>query len=441
MKTGKWTSRFCFENTVNMMQTKISVNHKRVKYACYVTNISQALVCNLSPLLFITFHTMYGISYAMLGLLVSLGFVTQLAIDLIFSFFSHKFNIPLTVKITPLLTFAGLLVYALFPLLFPGQIYVGLVVGSLIFSASGGLAEVLISPTIAALPSENPDHEMSLLHAIYAWGVVFVVILSTLFLLWQGNAAWQVLTLLLALIPLIAFFLFLGAKLPPLQTEEKGSGATVLIKEKGLWLCVLAIFLGGASECTMSQWCSGYLEQAVGIPKVWGDIFGVALFGLMLGLGRTLYAKRGRYIGRVLLLGAIGALLCYLTAALSPFPLLGLFACAFTGFCVSMLWPGSLIVSSSRFPQGGVFIYAMMAAGGDFGGAVGPQLIGIVTDAVAAAPWALSLAEKWQLAPEQLGMKVGMLVGMLFPLAAIFVYLSIWRTQKRHAASAAEKLL
>jgi fucose permease len=409
-----------------------TMNYSRVKYACYVTNISQALVCNLSPILFITFHNLYNISYSLLGLLVLIGFFTQLTIDLIFSFFSDKFNIPLSVKLTPVLTFIGLVVYAIFPYLFADHVYLGLVIGTVIFSASGGLAEVLISPTIAAIPSDNPDREMSKLHSIYAWGVVLVVVLGTLFLLWRGNDSWQIMTLLFALVPLFACLLFLGVKIPVLESEEKEVASPLsLIKDKGLWLCVVAIFLGGASECTMAQWCSGYLEQAVGVPKVFGDIFGVALFGFMLGLGRTLYSKIGKNIGRVLFFGAVGAAICYLLAAISPLPILGLFACAFTGFCVSMLWPGSLIVGSDRFPQGGVFIFAMMAAGGDLGASVGPQIIGIVTDRVAAAPWAADLAASLSLAPDQLGMKIGMLIGMLFPLFAIFVYLHIWRGHRK----------
>ena len=40
----------------------------------------------------------------------------------------------------------------------------------------------------------------------------------------------------------------------------------------------------------MSQWSSSYLEQSFQIPKVWGDVLGVALFAVMLGLGRTLFS-------------------------------------------------------------------------------------------------------------------------------------------------------
>lgn len=403
---------------------------RTLKYACYTTNIAMSVVANFSPLLFLTFRSLYGISYSLLGLLILINFVTQLTVDLIFSFFSHRFNIPGVVKLTPLLTVIGLFVYAVWPFFFPDSVYIGLVAGTVIFSASGGLAEVLISPVIAALPSDDPDREMSKLHSIYAWGVVFVIIFSSLFLLIRGAAEWQWLALIFMIIPLIAFVLFLKSDIPEMETPERVSGTVQFLKNKGFWLCFFAMFLGGASECTMAQWSSSYLEQALGIEKVWGDIFGVAFFAVMLGLGRTLYSKKGKHIERVLFMGAIGAAICYFTAAISNVAVVGLIACAFTGFCVSMLWPGSLIVASERFPSGGVFIYAMMATGGDLGASVAPQLIGIITDAVIANPGAESFAANLGLCPEQLGMKLGMLVGMIFPLIAIALYFKIMKKAK-----------
>lgn len=405
-------------------------NYKRLKAACYSANISMSVVGNLSPILFLTFRTLYGISYSLLGLLVLINFVTQLTIDLIFSFFSHKFNIPKTVKLTPILTVAGLLIYAIWPFFFPNAVYLGLVIGTIVFSASGGLAEVLISPVIAAIPAKDPDREMSKLHSVYAWGVVFVIVFATLFLLIVGQQNWQWLALLFTLVPLTSVLLFSGAEIPKMETPERVSGTLTFLKQPALWFCVSGIFLGGAAECTMAQWSSGYLEQALGIPKIWGDIFGVALFSVMLGLGRSLYAKKGKKVSRVLFWGGMGAAICYLLAALSPSPVVGLLACAFTGFCVSMLWPGSLIVASDQFPSGGVFIYAMMAAGGDLGASVAPQLVGLITDAAIASPKLIAFAEGLNLSPEQLGMKMGMLVGMLFPLIAIFLYAYIRKLRK-----------
>lgn len=408
------------------------IRYRRLKSACYMVNIVMAVGANISPLLFLSFRDLYGISYSLLGTLVFVNFVTQLGIDLIFSFFSHRFNIPKTVKILPFIAAGGMLIYAVWPFFFANNVYVGLVVGTVVCSLSGGLAEVLISPTVAAIPSDNPDREMSRLHSVYAWGVVFFVISFTLLLQLCGKEAWQWLTLGFIILPLIAGLLFLGTDIPNMDTPEHTTGALKLLKNKGVWLCVAAIFIGGAAECTMSQWSSGYLEQALGIPKVWGDIFGVALFALMLGLGRTMYAKHGKQIEKILLFGAVGAMLCYFVAAVSNISIIGLFACALTGLCTSMMWPGSLIVASERYPQGGVFVYALIAAGGDLGGSVGPQAVGLVTDAAIKCEAVVDIAAKCGMTAEQLGMKFGMLTGMVFPLIGIAVYAAIVRTKKKY---------
>ena len=406
-------------------------NYSKLKFACYTTNLTMSIIGNLPPMLFLTFRSLYDISYSLLGLLVLANFATQLTVDLILSFFSHKFSLPKLIRITPAVYLLGLVIFMLSPVLFPGNVYLGLVIGTVIFSAAGGLNEVLISPMFAAIPAENPEREMSKLHSVYAWGVVGVIIFGTLFLFAFGKESWQWLVAVLLVIPASSVFAFLGADIPKMDTPEKISGVVTMLKKKELWLCVFAIFLGGASECTMAQWSSGYLEQALGISKVWGDIFGVALFGAALGLGRSLYAKFGKNIGKVLFLGAIGATVCYLLCAVCSIPAVGLVACAFTGFCVSMMWPGCLVVGADRIPTGGVFIYAMMAAGGDLGAALGPQLIGVVTDTDITDPAASALAQSWGLMPDQLGLKLGMLVGMLFPLAGIAVYGHILRTQKK----------
>ena len=148
---------------------------KRIKLACYTTNVSMSILSNLPALLFLTFHKLYDISFSLLGLLIFVNYFTQLIIDMIFSFFSYKFNIKKAVKITPILTAIGLFVYGIWPFIFPDHIYIGLILGTIIFAASGGFVEVLISPVIAAIPCENPDKEMSKLHSVYAWGKLAIL--------------------------------------------------------------------------------------------------------------------------------------------------------------------------------------------------------------------------------------------------------------------------
>lgn len=402
-------------------------NYTTLKYACYTGNISMAVIVNLSPLLFLTFRSLYGISYSLLGFLVLINYVTQLTIDIVFSFFSHKFNISKSIKITPILTFAGLCIYSLWSYLFPDMVYVGLVIGTILFSASSGLCEVLLSPIIASIPSDDPDGEMSKLHSVYAWGVVGVVILSTLFLLLVGNHHWQWLALFFLIIPICSFILFSSSEIPDIPTPQKSSQALGFLKSKGVLVCAAAMFLGGASECVMAQWCSGYLEKALSIPKTWGDIFGVALFALMLGLGRSLSTKICKTISKILFVGGIGATVCYLVAAVSSVSLIGLIACALTGLFVAMMWPGTLIIASDKYPESGVLIYALMAASGDCGASVGPQLVGVVTDFAVANKTFVEMASYLNLSPDQLGLKLGMLTGMIFPLLSIPVYYSFMK--------------
>ena len=187
----------------------MSVNKfKRTKYACYYTYLAMSSVFSLPPLLFLTFREMYGISYTLLGTLVLVNFCTQLTIDLIFTFFTKYFNIHKTIKIMPLLTSLGLFIYALTPIFFPQHAYAGLLTGTVIFSVAAGLCEVLLSPLIAAIPSDNPDRDMSFLHSLYAYGVLTVVIISTIFLKIAGSQNWMYLTFFWALLPIISFILF-----------------------------------------------------------------------------------------------------------------------------------------------------------------------------------------------------------------------------------------
>jgi len=329
----------------------------------------------------------------------------------------------------PVITCIGLLVYAIMPSLFLGYEYLFIAVGTVIMSVSAGLSEVLVSPVIAAIPADDPESEMSKLHSVYAWGVVGVVIISTLFLQIFGTQNWMYLALFWMVIPVTGAMLFANAKLPPMKvTDESGRSLTLT---GGLMLCILCIFLGGAAEVTMTQWVSDYLESTMSIPKIWGDILGMAMFALLLGIGRTAYSKCGKNVVRVMLLGMAGAMVCYVVAAVSPSPVVGLIACVVTGLCVSMLWPGSIIYVGERIPGAGVAVYALMAAGGDMGASVAPQLVGIITDKVGITAWASELAVKFGMTGEQIGMRFGMLIAALFPLAGIFVIAIMHRHFKR----------
>lgn len=396
-------------------------NFKRTKFASYSAYLSTASVFTLPPLLFATFRDVYSISYTLLGTLVLVNFCTQLIIDLIFSFFSKHFNMKATVCTMPLLTSLGLLTYAIVPHFFPQHAYLGLVLGTVIFSLSAGLGEVLISPVVAALPSDNTERDMSLLHSLYGYGVVFVILVSTLFFTFFGTENWLYLTLFFAFLPLITCYLYCTSPIPDLNLpKEKGESGNTY-KRVGILLCFFCIFLGGAAEVSMTNWISVYMETALGIPKTAGDILGLGIFAILLAVTRTLYAKYGKNISKALLFGMIASTCFYVIAGISTTPILSMLACILTGISTSMLWPGTLILMEEKFPNPGVAAYALMAAGGDFGSSVAPQLLGRIVDSVSESGFAQELAVTFALSPEQIGLKVGMLIGSIFPLLGVFL--------------------
>ena len=122
-------------------------NYARTRNACYFSYLSMSSVFCVPALLFVTFREMYGISYTLLGTLVLINFCTQLMVDLIFTFFTRYFNVKKTVRIMPVITTAGMLIYALvlrfgfrfdvnfiYALLYGAIGSVGSVLGDLVFS-------------------------------------------------------------------------------------------------------------------------------------------------------------------------------------------------------------------------------------------------------------------------------------------------------------------
>ncbi len=400
----------------------IAPEYKRTKWACHSSYLAMSSVFCLPAMLFTTFHEMYGISYTLLGTLVLTNFCTQLLVDLIFSIFTKHFPIKIAACVTPLLTTLGLTVYALAPLLFAEHVYLGLLLGTVIFSVASGLSEVLLSPMISAIPGSTAK-DMSILHSLFAVGVVLTVGISSLFLTLFGNERWQLLTLFWAALPILVSVLFFLSPMPPMQTEPVTAAKKTNTSRWGLALCVMCIFLGSAAENTMTNWISTYMENALGISKTVGDVLGMAVFAVLLGLGRILHARFGWNIANVLLFGMSGASVCYLVAGLSSNVAFSFFACILTGLCTSMLWPGTLILMEEKISGVGVAAYSLMAAGGDFGASVAPQLLGVVVDRVQVSEWGIVQAVERSVPVEQLAMKIGMLIAAIFPILGVLLLL------------------
>lgn len=414
----------------------IAPDYKRTKFACYSSYFTMSSIFCLPPILFMTLQNMYGISYTLLGTLVLVNFCTQLLIDLLFTAFSKKFNFKKILRTMPIITSAGLFIYALIPTFFPNIAYLGLLIGTFIFSVAAGLSECLLSPTIAAIPSDNPQRDMSLLHSLYGFGVVTNVAIGTVFLRIFGSENWMYLMMFFACLPIISAVLFMMSPLPNMDGGENGAQSTQNTRKRaiGLALCVGCIFFGSCAENAMTNWISSYMEMALGIDKTVGDILGFALFAALLAMTRIIYARFGKKIMPVLLWGMVGAVVCYLVAGFSTSIFPAFIACVLTGVFTSMLWPGSLIMMEEKMPSLGVAAYALMAAGGDLGASFAPQLMGIVVDKVKVSTFAMEMSLKWGVGVEQVGLKVAMLVCSILPIIGIVVVLIAMRFFKEKKA-------
>ena len=166
----------------------------------------------------------------------------------------------------------------------------------------------------------------------------------------------------------------------------------------------------------MSQWASLFTEKGLGVSKVVGDLLGPCLFAILMGIGRTIYGILGNkvQIERALLYSGLLCVICYLVTALAFNPFLSLLGCAVCGLSISLMWPGTFSMSAKYYQQGGVMMFGLLAIAGDVGASIGPWIAGVISDIVQT----MNGIDQYMisLSAEQVGLKAGLLVAIIFPL-------------------------
>ena len=357
--------------------------------AAYASFVVQAIVNNLAPLLFVVFHARLGIDVARLGLLAGLNFLVQLLTDLAAVKVVDRVGYRAPMVLAHALAALGLVLMALLPQLLASP-FAGLCLAAVVYAIGGGLIEVLASPVVEHLPAEpgrSKESGMALLHSFYCWGQLSVVVASTALLTILGMGAWWVLPLVWAAVPAVNAVLMTRVPVPATVPDHERTSLIGLVGSPVFLLVLLLMAAGGASELTMSQWSSFFAQQVpdrLGHP---GGLLGPGLFALLMALGRTAYGLLGERVplrGALIASGA-GAAACYVVTASSPAPAASLVACALTGLCVALMWPGATSLAAARFPAGGGAMFAMLALAGDVGAAAGPSAAGAIADAAGTA--------------------------------------------------------
>ncbi len=405
--------------------------YKHTLHACYTACITQAAVNNLAPLLFTVFQNEFGISFEQVGRLILFNFGTQIAAD----FFAVKYvdiiGFRKAAVTSHLLCATGLIALSVLPNVLPSP-YIGLMLAVMIYAVGGGLLEVLVSPIVDSLPSEEKDSAMSLLHSFYCWGQVGVVLVTTLLLQLLGRNYWEVLPVLWAVIPLYNLFRFLKVPLMPPVPQETRVPLRDLFKSHFFVIALIVMMCAGASELTMSQWSSLFAEKGLHVSKVLGDLLGPCLFAVFMGAGRTIYGIWGSKINlkKALLSCAALCVVCYVTTVFAPWPPLSLFGCALCGLSVSLMWPGTFSLTAQKHPLGGTAMFGMLAVFGDIGASAGPWIAGLISDLSQKSNVVIAVGQRKGLDLTQLGLKCGLLAATVFPLI-LFICVLLFKQDKK----------
>lgn len=383
-------------------------NYKKTRVACYFGFITQSISANFAPLLFITFSRAYNINLAKIALIPFVFYLTQLIIDLAATKFVDKIGYRTCVVTSQIISALGLILMAILPAIMSSP-FLGIMISVVLYAMGSGLIEVLVSPIIEACPFENKEGMMSLLHSFYCWGAVGVILFSTLFFALFGVEKWQILTIILALIPLLNTFNFLTCPIERLVEKDERMPVNKLLRLPIFWILILLMICAGAAEASMAQWASAFTESAIGVSKTIGDLVGPCMFAFFMGISRMLYGKINKKLEltKAMLICGILCVACYLVAALSSLPILGLAGCAFCGIAVGIMWPGSISISSQKCPKGGTAMFAFLALAGDLGATASPTIVGYVSNIFDG------------------NLKMGLLVATIFPLILIFCLIII----------------
>jgi len=360
----------------------IRTDYRHTLYASYLGYVTQAIVNNFAPLLFLTFQRRLGVPLAQITVLVTVNFAVQLVVDALSAHFVDRLGYRFWAVTAHILAAAGLVGLAVLPALLPSP-FMGLLISVVLYAVGGGLTEVLISPIVEACPTTGKEAAMSLLHSFYCWGHVFVVLATTAFFAVFGVERWPVMALLWAVLPLANAVYFSRVPINSLTEQRGGTPVRGLLTSRLFWVFALLMVCAGASEQGMSQWASAFAESGLKVSKTVGDLAGPCLFAALMGLARVLHAK---FSGRLPLTRVMAgcAALCiagYLLAAFAGLPLVNLVGCAMVGFSVGVFWPGTFSLAAAGCPAGGTAMFALLALAGDLGCASGPAAVGFLAEA------------------------------------------------------------
>jgi MFS family permease len=161
------------------------------------------------------------------------------------------------------------------------------------------------------------------------------------------------------------------------------------------------------------------------------------MFALLMGTGRAIYGIWGHKFNLKKVMIACGILcaVCYAVASLASNPIVSLVGLAFTGLGVSVMWPGTFSLAAEKFPNGGGVMFGMMAMFGNLGGTMGAMMTGYVSGAAQQSTKVIAYGQANNLSLEQLGLKLGLFTGIIFPIMLV-IFVSRFKMKSKSGIEA-----
>lgn len=97
-----------------------------------------------------------------------------------------------------------------------------------------------------------------------SWSYTFINGIFAVF----GIENWRILACIWALVPLYNVFNFISCPIERLTDEGEGLGIRNLCRLPIFWIAIVLMICAGASEISMAQWASAYVESALGFQKM-----------------------------------------------------------------------------------------------------------------------------------------------------------------------------
>ncbi len=263
---------------------------------------------------------------------------------------------------------------ATYPLLFGAMLVIGLGMGAIEVGGNG---------LIVNLHPQAQGRFLNLLATFHGVGSL----LAPLYAAWllNENGSWRNVFLYSLPVTVLLGLLFLVTAGPSVSQQERHGFDWQVLRRTGfsptMLFFYLAIGLYVATELGIANWIVEYLIKSKGLTQTTASYYLSGFFGcIMVGrLVGSVVVERIGYL-RAIWLATVGALLSILVALVAP-PALAFFL-PLSGFFCSIIFPTITAAVARLHPQNTGTILGLLFTAGGVGGALGPAVMGVASDAL-----------------------------------------------------------